>query len=211
MSSGRPIGAERRGRSGAGHSRQSRDFLHVHNSRRPLGWRASRTPGTYGAERGVCGVEHAAGALCRAGIAIPWPTIGCQNRDFGPRQLCIRPPPGGWRQGQGAPVCMRGREGRIRCGTGRPAGRARGGGALQGRDCHPVRQPQAVRTGILVRGSSAFARPPGVGGKGGAHPTICRAERGVYSVERAGVLKASAAGALCAGSWRGNRHKMAGG
>ena len=58
------------------------------------------------------------------------PTTGCQNRDFGPRQLCIRPPPGGWRQGRGAPDYMQGREGRIRCGTGRCAEGERGGSAL---------------------------------------------------------------------------------
>jgi len=43
---------------------------------------------------------------------------------------------------------------------------------------------------------SAFARPPGAGGKGRAHPTICGAERGVYGVERAGPQAAHAAGAL---------------
>jgi len=110
--------------------------------------------------------------------------------------VCIRPPPGGWRQGQGAPDYVRGREGRMRCGTGRPAGRARGGSALQGRECHPVRQPQAVRTGILVRGTLHSPARGGAGGKGRAHPTMCGAERGACGVERAGPLQASAAGAL---------------
>ena len=135
LSSGRPTGAERSGGAPQGQGTAGNPGISCMSTTpaAPWGWRAGRTPGTCGAERGACGVEHAAGALHRAGIAIPCANHRLSNRDFGPRQLCIRPPPGGWRQGRGAPDCMRGREGRTWCGTGRPAGAPAATGARDGK------------------------------------------------------------------------------
>ena len=172
-----------RGRSmGAGHSRQSRDFLHVHNSRRPLGWRAGRTPGICGAERGVYGVEHAAGTQSGAGIAIPCANPHLSEPGFWSASACIPRPGGGggWRHDLGRTPGMCGAE-RGGYGVEGPAGgrRARRERPRGQRAALSCAGPRLSEPGFGGAGRFAFARGPGAGGKGGAHPGyICGTARG---------------------------------
>ena len=110
------------------------------------------------------------------------PCAGPRLSEPGFRSAAARiPRPGGdWRQGRGAPEHMRGRERRIWCGMGRPAGRERGRSALQAsragdrRRC-PVR---AGILGLLRPNGIASPPPPGAGSKGGARRSMCGAGRG---------------------------------
>ena len=149
-----------------------------------LAARPGRSPGMHGRvgrERAGRRAGSAAGVLCGAGIAghpVCWPkAVGA---GISVRGSSHSPSRGGLAARAGAPEHMQGREGRMWCGIGRPAGRERGRSALQGsragdrRRC-PVR---AGILGLLRPNGIASPPPPGAGSKGGARRSMCGAGRG---------------------------------
>jgi hypothetical protein len=180
LSSGRPTGAERSGGApcGAGHSRQSRGFLHVHNYRRPLTARAGRTR-LYAGQRGAHAVWNgpARGPRTRRGRSTGQglPSSGLSEPGFGSAAALHSPAPRG----------LAARAGRTRlCAGQRGAHAVRNGPAC----CRRARRERSagqgtavavpVRPGIfgLMRPNGiASPPPPGAGGKGGAHRSMCGA------------------------------------
>ena len=166
-----------------------------------LAVRAGRTPVMCGAERVGYGVEGpAAGPRAWRERCVGHMTAISLPTELGRVRFAFPIPRGAGGTTWSQPGCVW--EGRAR--KGRPAGRKRGEGALWGRDCRPSRVlAQGCRSRDFGPRQLAFPVPGGTGGKGGAHPSICRAERGVCGVEWVGRRAASAAGALCRAAGQG--------